>query len=88
MAAGTAKVLATCGVGALIRWSQIDAQDEHAVFDDTDRVTDDREVHVVGLLLLQEVLSLGTGDRWERPRLDGSGAVAEPVDERVDVEAL
>jgi len=59
MAAGTAKVLATSGVDALIRWSQIDAQDEHTIFDDTNGVTHDREVHVVSLLLLQEVLALG-----------------------------
>src|SRR6476469_1379975 len=75
-------------IGTGVGRAQVDPQREDALVQRALGVADHREVLEVRLSLLHELRSLGTRDRREVPLAHRSGAVAKPLDYRVDIEPL
>ncbi len=72
-------------VSGLVAAAQVDAQRQDAVLDAGSRVTDDGEVHEVGLGLIEEPLSLLATDWWHVSRSDRFGPFLEPRQHCIEV---
>src|SRR4051794_1527096 len=73
------------GSSALVRRPQVDAQNEDAILDRSDRVTDDRVVLEVGVRLRNERLPFFTSDGRKWALLHRCRTLSEPGNHLVDV---